>query len=117
MPFERVPTDEDVAVAEHPLSNVFAGAVRQAMFGKGVRHGGAETPFLEQPWAHYAKMHGRGFLTGQATKKLEEAANTRHGEAFLTEMRGVLVYAGMAILHEEQKMRADKQLEMENGGV
>lgn len=117
MPFERVITDEDVAVEEHPLTSVFEGAVRQAMFGKGVRHGGAATPFLDQPWAHYAKMHGRGFLTGQAAKKLEEAANTRHGEAFLTEMRGALVYLGMAILHEEQKMRADKKLEMELGSV
>lgn len=109
MPFERVPTDEDVAVAEHPLTDVFDGAVRQAMFGKGVRHGGAVTPFLDQPWAHYARMHGRGFLTGQAAKKLEEAASTRHGEAFLTEMRGALVYIGMAILHEEQKMRSDAE--------
>lgn len=99
---ERVITDEDVAVMEHPLSDIFEGAVRQAMFGKGQRHGGARTPFLEQPWVHYAKMHGRGFLTGQAAKKLEEAANTREGEAFITEMRGALVYIGMAILLEQQ---------------
>lgn len=110
MPFEREPTDEDIAVAEHPLTNVYEAAVRQAMFGKGVRHGGAETPFLEQPWVHYAHMHGRGFLTGQAAKKLEEAASTRHGEAFLTELRGALVYIGMAILHEEQQMRAGENL-------
>jgi len=109
MTIERVMTDEDVAVQEHPLADVFEGAVRQAMFGKGVRHGGAQTPFLDQPWTHYARMHGRGFLTGQAAKKLEEAASTRHGEAFLTEMRGALVYIGMAILHEEQKMRSDAE--------
>jgi len=117
MSIERAPLDEDLAVEQHPLTDVFESAVRQAMFGKGVRHGGALTPFLDQPWAHYARMHGRGFLTGQAAKKLEEAANTRQGEAFLTEMRGALVYIGMAILHEEQKMRADKKLEMELGSV
>ena len=109
MSFERSPSDENVAVQAHPLTDVFEAAVRQAMFGKGVRHGGALTPFMDQPWAHYARMHGRGFLTGQATKKLEEAANTRHGEAFLTEMRGALVYIGMAILHEEQKMLSDAE--------
>lgn len=102
---------------DHPLHNVFMGAIEQAMFGKGERHGGARTPFLEQPWNHYAKMHGRGFLTGQAAKKLEEAASTRHDEAFLTELRGALVYIGMAILREEQRMREEKKLEMEHGSV
>lgn len=102
---ERV-TDEDVAVLEHPLADVFEGAIRQAMFGKGTRHGGNSTPFMEQPWKHYATLHGRGFLTGQAAKKLEEAASTRHGVEFLNELRGALVYIGMAILYEEQRVKA-----------
>ena len=88
------------AVAEHPLFPVFMAAIEQAMYGKGERHGGALTPFLEQPWAHYAKMHGRGFLTGQAAKKLEEAASTRSGEAFEKEVLGAIVYCGMAVLKE-----------------
>lgn len=75
-------------------------AIHQAMHGKGERHGGAATPFLEQPWRHYAAMHGRGFLTGQAAKKLEEAASKREGTAFETEVLGAIVYAGMAILKE-----------------
>jgi len=58
-------------ILAHPLAPVFMAAIEQAMFGKGERHGGAVTPFLEQPWVHYSKMHGRGFLTGQASKKLE----------------------------------------------
>jgi hypothetical protein len=86
--------------ASHPLMKVFEAAVTQAMFGKGQRHGGNVTPFLDQPWVHYAKMHGRGFLTGQAAKKLEEAAATRTGEAFETEVFGAMVYLGMAILKE-----------------
>lgn len=90
-------TDE---VQSHPLYPVFCDAIKQAMYGKGERHGGARTPFLEQPWRHYAAMHGRGFLTGQAAKKLEEAASTRSGPAFDSECLGALVYTGMAILKE-----------------
>lgn len=88
------------AVVNHPLFNVLLEAIEQAMFGKGGRHGGNVTPFLEQPWTHYAKMHGRGFLTGQAAKKLEEAASTREGDAFKTEVLGAIVYSGMAIIKE-----------------
>lgn len=87
-------------VMDHPLFPVFLAAIEQAMHGKGERHGGSATPFFEQPWAHYAKMHGRGFLTGQAAKKLEEAAHKREGEAFETEVLGAIVYAGMSILKE-----------------
>lgn len=87
-------------VAEHPLYAIYVQAIEQAMFGKGERHGGARTPFLEQPWVHYVKMHGRGFATGQAAKKLEEAASTREGTAFETEVLGAIVYSGMAILKE-----------------
>lgn len=84
----------------HPLQAVFMDAIKQAMYGKGERHGGAATPFLDQPWRHYAELHGRGFLTGQAAKKLEEAASTRSGKAFETEVLGALVYIGMAVLFE-----------------
>jgi len=87
-------------VTDHPLFPVFVAAIQQAMYGKGERHGGNVTPFLEQPWVHYAAMHGRGFLTGQASKKLEEAASTRQGEAFEQEVLGAIVYAGMSILKE-----------------
>jgi len=100
-------TDRQIATLDHPLIAVFLDAVEQAMFGKGERHGGAQTPFLEQPWVHYAKMHGVGFLTGQAAKKLEEAASTKVGEDWRREMLGAIVYAGMAIINqdmaEEQK--------------
>jgi hypothetical protein len=88
-------------VAEHPLFAIYVAAIEQAMYGKGERHGGAKTPFLEQPWVHYAKMHGRGFMTGQAAKKLEEAASTRQGGLFEQEMLGAIVYAGMAVLLEQ----------------
>jgi len=72
------------------------------MFGKGERHGGVEVDFMEQPWRHYAKMHGRGFLTGQAAKKLEEAASIKYGEEFRREVLGAIVYAGMALIWEDE---------------
>ncbi len=104
-------TDPRKAV-EHPLYEVFMSAIEQAMHGKGQRHGGARTEFTKQPWVHYGKMHGRGFLTGQAAKKLEEAASTRYGAAFETEVFGAMVYLGMAILHE----RSAAQNEASHGG-
>jgi len=85
---------------DHPLFPVLIGAIQQCMYGKGERHGGNATPFLSQPWVHYANLHGRGFLTGQAAKKLEEAASGKQGEAFVNEMLGAIVYCGMAILKE-----------------
>jgi hypothetical protein len=94
----RPETDQDVLA--HPLFPVFMDAIKQAMYGKGERHGGVTTAFYDQPWRHYVRMHGRGFVTGQAAKKLEEAASLRTGEAFEQEVLGALVYAAMAILVE-----------------
>ena len=92
-------------VMEHPLFKVYTAAIEQAMYGKGERHGGAITPFLEQPWVKYAKMHGRGFLTGQSAKKLEEAASTRNGQPFEMEVLGAIVYAGMSVLFERGEIK------------
>lgn len=93
----------------HPLYPIFIAALEQAMYGKGERHGGNATPFLEQPMFHYIKMHGRGFATGQAAKKLEEAASTRSGAAFEQEVLGAIVYAASAILAERMKNTDEKQ--------
>lgn len=90
-----------LAIVSHPMFPVLCSAIEQATHGKGERHGGNATPFLMQPWAHYARLHGRGFLTGQAAKKLEEAAHQRQGDAYVHETRGAIVYAAMSILHEQ----------------
>lgn len=87
----------------HPLQLIFDAAIEQAVNGKGTRHGGGLTPFINQPWAHYYDLHGRGFLTGQAAKKLEEAAFMRHGTEFEHEAIGAIVYIAMAILKEREK--------------
>lgn len=94
----------------HPLYPIFMDAIHQAVFGKGQRHGGGETPFLEQPIFHYARLNGTGFLTGQAAKKTEEAASTRLGdrEAFETEILGAMVYLGASVINERAKNIGDE---------
>lgn len=102
-------------IVEHEMYPIFEAVIRQAMFGKGERHGGAATPFYDQPWYWYSKMHGRGFLTGQAAKKLEEAASKRDGEPFIHEVMGAIVYCAMSILAEQEVMQ--KELSAENEEV
>ena len=97
---ERI-NDAAVEMMNHPLFPIFLQALEQAMYGKGERHGGTNTPFMLQPWLHYATMHGSGFLTGQAAKKLEEAVTTKKGEALEQELLGAIVYTGMAILKNQ----------------
>jgi hypothetical protein len=96
-------SEQDQKMTQHPLYSVFMAAINQAMYGKGERHGGASIEFYDQPWRHYVRMHGRGFVTGQAAKKLEEAASLRTGQAFEQEVLGAIVYAAMAILVEREK--------------
>jgi hypothetical protein len=100
---DDTPVDDMDIILNHPLYKVLMDAIHQAAFGKGIRHGGATVPFMAQPWHHYAKLHGRGFLTGQAAKKLEEAASVKTGEDFRKEVLGAIVYAGAAILYEDTK--------------
>ena len=84
---------------DHPLKTIFDDVIHQVTKGKGGRHGGDAVPFLEQDWVHRTKIHGVGFLTGQAAKKLEEAVTTRSGDAQDQELLGALAYLGMAVLH------------------
>ncbi len=99
----EIESDDEVEL--HPLYPVLTDAIRQAMYGKGKRHGGNATPFLNQPWVHYHAIHGRGFLTGQSAKKLEEAAMGKDGEDFVREVLGAIVYAGMSVLAERGDLK------------
>lgn len=90
-------------VFDHPLYPIFMNAIEQAIRGKGERHGGGKTPFMEQAWLSKAKTHGRGFLTGQASKKVDEAAETRQDEAFETEVLGAINYAAMSVIFERMQ--------------
>ena len=87
------------------LPEVLQAAVEQATKGKGQRHGGDKTPFLEQPWVRLYKTHGLGFLLGQADKKYNEALGKGNQEDQVREILGAIVYLGMALLVLEGKVK------------
>lgn len=90
-----------------PLADVLSAAYLQCAMGKGrERHGGA-IPLYEQPWLQIARASGPGFLTGQATKKIMEAAKMRASSryergAYERELLGAMVYSAFAILFERK---------------
>ena len=86
------------------IEDVLAAAVLQATKGKGQRHGGDTTPFLEQPWVKLYRTHGLGFLLGQADKKYHEALSKTDAESFEREILGAIVYLGMALLALEGRV-------------
>lgn len=90
----------------HPLQTAFDAAINQATSGKGTRHGGDKTPFLEQDWRRIAHHHGIGFLTGQAEKKLSELSTKATDEEWRQELLGAIVYLGMAYLFNSE-LRGD----------
>lgn len=87
------------------LSEVLGAAIEQATKGKGQRHGGDKTPFLEQPWVRLYKTHGLGFLLGQADKKYHEALGKENEEDAVREFLGAIVYLGRALLVLEGKVK------------
>ena len=95
--------------ADHPLQSVFSRAIRQCAEGKGEERHGAGRPFFDQPWKHIADAHGRGYLTGQASKKLEESSRLATQEAWIKELLGVINYAAMAILYREHFQQHAKE--------
>lgn len=87
------------------LNECLAAAVEQATKGKGQRHGGDRTPFLEQPWVRLYKTHGLGFLLGQADKKYHEALGKENEADQCREILGAIVYLGMALLVLEGRVK------------
>ena len=96
-------------------------ALEQAAMGKGEKRHGHGKDFLDQPWLHYANVHGHQFLTGQAVKKVDEAIMNEDDipyEAWEREMLGAMVYIGMAVLHRSMRVIAARQgFEQQNPGV
>lgn len=86
------------AASEHPLEMAFRAAVAQATGGKGVRHGGAVTPFWDQQWYHNTLHTGIGGPMFQAVKKAKEACAKPDREAFERELLGAMVYLGMTYI-------------------
>lgn len=92
---------EVFSVPNHPLMKPFREAVTQASSGKGEERHGRGADFMAQPWVSLAKTHGRGFLTGQAAKKLDEAQHFTDRAAWRKEMLGALVYIGMSLIEDD----------------
>ena len=104
LPPETSATDAVAKIMEysHPLYEAFDDAVKQATKGKGERHGGDKTPFMDQPWHNISKHTGVGGLIFQMVKKAQEACGKEDQEAFEREFLGALVYGGAAYLYVKQ---------------
>lgn len=83
----------------HPLESILLDCLYQVTGGKGDERHGNGRDFMDQPWKHIADIHGVGFLTGQAAKKLDEAQGFDDLDKWLREMYGVITYSAMAILY------------------
>lgn len=110
-------TDDGFAVTldapgYYSLAAVFERAFKQASEGKGKeRHAGDGIPFDQQPMQTIARAHGVGFLTGQASKKAEEAHGLPHS-AKIAELLGAMVYlAGAVVFLDSQRKVAPVDLE------
>jgi nucleoside 2-deoxyribosyltransferase len=104
-PKEPIPTKES---KHHPLYEIYEEAVAQACVGKGNDRHGMGKSFYDQKWAKLADIHGVGFLSGQAQKKLEEAFDAyRQGNCdmvwFEKELMGSLNYVAMSLLYLRRK--------------
>lgn len=84
-----------------PLREVLDRAFEQAAFGKGKERHANDKPFLQQPIMEITRMHGIGFVTGQAAKKAQEAVGMVGRKEFPAahrEILGAIVYLAAAYL-------------------
>jgi hypothetical protein len=89
----------------YSLAAVFERAFKQASEGKGKERHANELPFDQQPMQTIARAHGVGFLTGQASKKAEEAHGLPH-EMKIAELLGAMNYlAGAVVFLEAQQKK------------
>lgn len=84
------------------LDDVLARAFKQASEGKGAERHANDLPFHEQPMQQIANQVGRGFLLGQAIKKVVEAQSLSPEHA-VAEMLGAINYIAGAVIHLEGK--------------
>lgn len=87
------------------LHRVLDMAFAQASQGKGKERHANGREFDRQPIMELARMHGLGYPTGQAAKKLQEAhtlLRLRGKEAAIQEILGAINYAAAAVLLIEE---------------
>lgn len=82
------------------LDDVLARAFQQASQGKGKERHANDLPFHEQPMQQIANQVGRGFLLGQAIKKLVESQGLPPEKA-VAEQLGAICYIAGSIIHLE----------------
>lgn len=97
------PVPHDAGADE--LMSVLGEAFNQCVKGKGNERHGHDSQLFQQQWVSLAKHHSVGFLTGQAAKKLNEAASLRLVEgytrdAYERELLGAIVYTAFAIIFD-----------------
>lgn len=81
------------------LCEVFDMAYEQAANGKGIERHGFDMAFEHQPMQDIARLHGLGFLTGQADKKSREALHMVDAERQIHELLGAINYLAGAIIY------------------
>ena len=101
---QDTPQDESPD-AYSDLRRVLDMAFAQASQGKGKERHANGREFDRQPIMELARMHGLGYPTGQAAKKLQEAhtlLRLRGKEAAIQEILGAINYAAAAVLLIEE---------------
>ena len=96
---------EDSSDGYLDLRRVLDMAFEQASQGKGKERHANGREFDRQPIMELARMHGLGYPTGQAAKKLQEAhtlLRLRGKEAAIQEILGAINYAAAAVLLIEE---------------
>lgn len=90
-----------------PLRAILDEALAQSAEGKGAERHARGQDFVDQPILRIARVHGVGFVTGQAAKKTDEAAGMiSRGEtdAAVRELLGAIVYAAAAVISIRERM-------------
>lgn len=91
--------DSEKTIQFKRLDDVLMDAYKQAAYGKGVERHGFKTPFHKQPMQDLARLHGVGFLTGQASKKAQEAIRMPEKDRKIHELLGAINYLAGAIVY------------------
>lgn len=90
----------DIMKGYEKLNDVLGRAYKQASEGKGKERHANDLPFHEQPMQQVANQVGRGFLLGQAIKKIVESQGMLPDRA-VNELLGAINYIAGSIIHLE----------------
>lgn len=80
------------------LYRVLMDAYQQAAVGKGSQRHANDRPFKDQPMQSIIALNGKGFATGQISKKVQESLRMEPEHA-IHELLGAIVYAAGLIVY------------------